>query len=164
MSEGWPLLEAQATAPPSEPIIGECNDVVTIGRQRTAQQDLRFAIDELVEIASRALSPGVNDPFTAIACIDWLGAAMTEFDRSPAPPDRLTDDEGVVRIHLDPLGFEDYLAAAFGQLRSYVAADPNARTHALATLKHLSEQVREARHAKLIDAERRRLSRLAGDA
>ncbi len=160
VSEGWPLLEVDALAPASEPVIGECNDVVTIGRQRTAQHDLRFAIDELVEIASRALSPGVNDPFTAIACIDWLGAALTELDRSPAAPDQMSDGAGTVRIILRPLRFEDYLAQAFGQLRSYVAADPNARLHALATLQELATHARHGQHRALIEAERAHLSGL----
>lgn len=48
-------------------------DLFGIGAKRSALQDLRFIIDELVEIAARALSPGVNDPFTAITCLDWLG-------------------------------------------------------------------------------------------
>lgn len=164
VSEGWPLLEVDALAPASEPVIGECNDVVTIGRQRTAQHDLRFAIDELVEIASRALSPGVNDPFTAIACIDWLGAALTELDRSPAAPDQMSDGAGAVRIILRPLRFEDYLARAFGQLRSYVAADPNARLHALATLEELATHARHGLHRALIEAERAHLSSLAAGA
>ncbi|MGJ3627243.1 DUF2254 family protein [Sphingomonas sp. MMS24-JH45] len=50
-----------------------------------ALQDLRFLIDELVEIAARALSPGVNDPFTANSCLDWLGAAMSDLARRDLP-------------------------------------------------------------------------------
>lgn len=164
VSEGWPLLEVQAPVPVSERAIGECCDTVTIGRQRTAQQDLRFAIDELVEIAARALSPGVNDPFTAIACIDWLGAALTELDRRPPSPDRISDENGIVRIILRPLRFEDYLASAFGQLRSYVGADPNARARALATLKELATHARDAQHRMLIEAEGARLAEAASDA
>lgn len=160
VSEGWPLLEVHGSVPMTDPVIGECNDVVTIGRQRTAQQDLRFAIDELVEIASRALSPGVNDPFTAIACIDWLGAALTELDRCPPARANMTDDKGTVRIMMQPLLFEDYLARAFGQLRSYVAADPNARLHALTTLEELATHARDGQHRALIEAERTRLYRL----
>ncbi len=158
VSEGWPLLECHAQNGVSGRVSEACGDVVTIGRQRTAQQDLRFAIDELVEIASRALSPGVNDPFTAIACIDWLGAALTEFDRRPDPPEYMTDKDGAVRIILQPYQFDDYLTAAFGQLRSYVAADPNARSHALATLNELAMQAEQPRHRALIEAERARLA------
>jgi len=158
VSEGWTLLEAYSPTLISDRMSDECTAVVTVGRQRTAQQDLRFGIDELVEIASRALSPGVNDPFTAIACIDWLGAALGELDRTPSPAKQMADEEGTVRIILRPLDFEDYLAAAFGQLRSYVAADPNARAHALNTLKDLATHVGHPGHRTLIEAERARLA------
>jgi uncharacterized membrane protein len=70
----------------------------------------------------------------------------------------MADEEGTVRIILRPLDFEDYLAAAFGQLRSYVAADPNARAHALNTLKDLATHVGHPGHRTLIEAERARLA------
>ncbi len=158
VSDGWTLFEAHSSASISDRIVEECISVVTVGRQRTAQQDLRFGIDELVEIAARALSPGVNDPFTAIACIDWLSAALGELDRSSPPPTQMADEEGTVRIILCPLDFQDYLGAAFGQLRSYVAADPNARAHTLITLKELAKFVHKPSHRALIDTERARLA------
>ncbi len=161
VSEGWPMLEAYASLPVSERVIADIGDTVTLGHQRTSQQDLRFAFDELVEIAARALSPGVNDPFTAIACIDWLSAALTELDRCPPPPDRISDQNGAVRIILQPLRFEDYLVAAFGQMRSYLASDPNARTRALATLKELATHAHGAQHRRLIEAERAKLADMA---
>jgi len=158
VADGWTLLEAHSSASISDRMMEECTSVVTVGRQRTAQQDLRFGFDELVEIAARALSPGVNDPFTAIACIDWLGAALGELDRRPPPPTQMADDDGIVRIFLHPLDFEDYLGAAFGQVRSYVAADPNARAHTLNTLKELASHLGKTRHRALIEAERARLA------
>ena len=59
-----------------------------IGDDRTSSQDIEYSIDELVEIALRALSPAINDPFTAITCFHWLGAATTaialrDLDRDP---------------------------------------------------------------------------------
>ena len=53
---------------------GECR--IRAGNQRTDAQDIEFAVHQLVEIAARALSPGVNDPFTAITCVDRLGSAL----------------------------------------------------------------------------------------
>lgn len=158
IAEGWTVLEAGSTGSIADSVKDECVGAVTVGRQRTDQQDLRFGIDELVEIAARALSPGVNDPFTAIACIDWLGAALGEFDRSTAAPTHLADKDGTARILLKPVAFEDYLQSAFGQLRRYVAADPNARAHALRTLEELASRVEKPRHRTLIEAERSKLA------
>lgn len=50
----------------------QINDVFILGEQRTEQQDLEFCINQLVEVAVRAISAGINDPFTAIRCIDQL--------------------------------------------------------------------------------------------
>lgn len=163
ISEGQPLIDVLAPSALSDEASEECDDVVTIGRQRSDRQDLRFGIDELVEIASRALSPGINDPFTAIGCMDWLGAALGELDRVPPAPGHMADEEGVVRIILRPLGFGDYLASAFGQLRSYVAADPNALARALATLDTLASNCTHGQHRTLARAERTRLARLGED-
>jgi uncharacterized membrane protein len=53
-------------------------DAFSVGSRQAAAQDLQFAVRQLVEIALRALSPGINDPFTAIAVLDRLGAALCE--------------------------------------------------------------------------------------
>ena len=103
-----------------------------LGTARTDFQDVLFLIDELVEIAARALSPGVNDPFTANTCMDWLGRGLIEFARR-APEDELTPD-GDERVVAYPVTFRQVMDAAWNQSRQYVARDRNATLHALATL------------------------------
>jgi uncharacterized membrane protein len=56
------------------------NDVFIIGERRTTAQDIEYAIYQLVEVGVRALSPGINDPFTAMGCIDWLKQAILHID------------------------------------------------------------------------------------
>ena len=63
-----------------------------IGPQRNLTQDVEFAIDQLVEVAVRALSPGVNDPFTAIACVDRLGEALCALAGREVPSPYRYDD------------------------------------------------------------------------
>ena len=58
VDEGWTVLEAASTGSITEPVEDECLGAVTVGRQRTGQQDLRFGIDDLVEIAARPLTRG----------------------------------------------------------------------------------------------------------
>lgn len=99
------------------------------GRQRTLIQDAEFAIEQLVEVAVRALSPGINDPFTAINCIDWLGAALSFLaGRELAPPLRRAAG-GRVRVVTDPYTYAGILDAAFNQLRQ------NARTNEAVSIR-----------------------------
>ena len=90
-----------------------------IGDSRTSEQDLEFAIDQLVEVAVRALSPGINDPFTAVHCVDWLGEALGRIARQPAPSPYRRDNDGRVRLILDLSTFAGVTDAAFDQVRQY---------------------------------------------
>ncbi|WP_156678162.1 DUF2254 domain-containing protein [Sphingomonas profundi] len=94
-----------------------------IGAKRTALQDLRFLIDELVEIAARALSPGVNDPFTAVTCLDWLGAALSDLAGREIPSPLRTDEDGALRVIAHPETFGSFLDRSFGALAQYCASD-----------------------------------------
>ena len=79
---------------------------MVFGAQRTATQDIEFAIDQLVEIAARALSPGINDPFTAIACVDRLGSALARLAQRPAVH-AAGGPNGRPRIIAAPVSFTD---------------------------------------------------------
>lgn len=78
----------------------------------------------MVEIASRALSPGINDPYTAIACIDNLTATMSYLAQAKFPSKHLFDEEGNLRIIADILEFEGVLDAAFNQIRQFSGGSP----------------------------------------
>jgi uncharacterized membrane protein len=68
------------------------------GPNRTLTQDISFGIDQLVEIAIRALSPAVNDTFTALTCIDWLGDALCKIAVRWHPARVHRDNAGVIRV------------------------------------------------------------------
>ena len=112
----------------------------TIGSERTNFQDILFLVDELVEIAARALSPGVNDPFTANACFDWLRAGLIEFVRRA--PDREFETNGNERVVVFPVSFARVLSAVMDQSRQYLASDRNATLHALSTLAEVGHACR----------------------
>lgn len=86
------------------------------GACRTPVQDPEFAVHQLVEIALRALSPGINDPYTAITCIDKLGAVLcTLADKTFPKTNVFVDDE--LRLVCKSLTFTDIATAAFDQIR-----------------------------------------------
>lgn len=112
------------------------NDAFILGRQRTGYQDPEFSAHQLVEVALRALSPGINDTFTAINCIDRLGASMCKLAERVIPPGYRYDDENHLRVVTDVDSFRGIVNAAFDQIRQ------NARNNAAVTIRML-EVIRE---------------------
>lgn len=89
---------------------------IVVGPKRTATQDVEFVVANLVEVALRALSPGINDPHTAITCIDRLTSALAELMQQPAPTSELRDADGALRLVWEPLTFDVVLSAAFREI------------------------------------------------
>lgn len=96
-----------------------------VGKTRTNQQDAEHTIHQMVEIAARALSPGVNDPYTAIACIDNLTSSMCYLATVKFPSKYRLDSDGQVRVIADVLSFEGMLNAAFNQIRQFAKSSPS---------------------------------------
>ncbi len=128
-----------------------------IGKTRTPQQDFEFSIHQMVEIAARAISPGINDPFTAIACIDNLTATMSHLAQVKFPSKFRFDEEKKLRIVADALTFEGILDAAFNQIRQFSAGSPSVIIRLMEALITISKFTKEGsnheaviRHAKMV--------------
>ncbi|GAB5521214.1 MAG: DUF2254 domain-containing protein [Rhodothermales bacterium] len=139
-----PLLHVASPLPLSDETKNELRLVYALGPHRTHEQDVLAIVDVLVEMAARALSPGVNDPFTAMNCLDWLGSALLRVAQVPLPDPYRVDDEGALRLIVDELTFATFVEAAFQQLRPYVAADVNAALHALKVMEDVGVDLPEA--------------------
>lgn len=135
---GRTLMEVSPPAPCDDDCTDALRGVYTIGSRRSALQDLRFLIDELVEIAARALSPGVNDPFTAVTCLDWLGAALSDLAERSLPLHLRVDDEGTLRVIAHPVTFGSFMDRSFGALAQYCATDMIAAMRYLNALGEVS--------------------------
>lgn len=104
-------------------LVAEVRDCFALGASRTPEQDLEFSIDELVEIALRALSPGINDPFTAITAVHWLGAATAELGNRDLSRNIRDDDGGACTVFPLEDDFDHFVARGFGAARSALAAN-----------------------------------------
>lgn len=135
------------------PELSACEHLFAINRRRSDLESLTHSIDELVEIAVRALSPGISDPFTAIACMDWLQAALYELGNLPPEPSAFADADGVVRVRVEVMTMEDYLQRSMGRLRPYVMGDLIAGAHLLSTLKRLRQGAYLPARRALLDAD-----------
>jgi len=92
-------------------------NAVLVGRQRTAVQDLEFSIRQLVEIALRALSPGINDPYTANAVVDRLTLSIAFVMTRGAAKSVWQDQDGKARLIAPVSTFDGITDAAFNQIR-----------------------------------------------
>jgi uncharacterized membrane protein len=95
------------------------NSAFALGNQRTSGQDIEFVVNQLVEIAVRALSPGVNDPFTAMTCVDHLGSALCRLVQRDMPSPFRHDSQDQLRVITPVVTFSDLTDAAFNQIRQY---------------------------------------------
>lgn len=138
ISEGTVIFEVFPAERLTEEVADELRAAIATGALRTPADDMLFLIDELVEIAARALSPGVNDPFTAVGCMDWLGGALGELACRPTPAPFRTDGDGTLCIVAVPFTFADYLHESLGAIREYAAADKIAAVHFLRTIERIA--------------------------
>jgi uncharacterized membrane protein len=139
VAEGDPVALVQGGA--SHDALRRVSRAFVAGRARTQTQDLLFAVQQIVEIAARALSPGVNDPYTAVACLDWLGAGLIALGERARPAEARRDGDGLPRLWAPALSFEEATDAAFTPLRAYAATDPVAAPQLIATLARVHARV-----------------------
>lgn len=102
--------------PNSKESIKEINVFFSVVRHRTIEQDAGFGIRQIVDIALKALSPGVNDTTTAISCIDNLGEILGEIARRRMPA-QVRSKDNVARVLVIAPDFQDYVETAFDQIR-----------------------------------------------
>ena len=120
-----PHLRVHPAAAVDEPTVLAIRKAFVIGQERTPAQDLEYGIRQLVEIALRALSPGINDPFTGIAVIDRIGAALEEVLTRGWQPRTLEDTDGQVRVFANRTDMAGLVGAAFDMIRQAGSAHPS---------------------------------------
>ncbi len=129
--EHQPLVRVWPAVRVTERLMSRVNTAFLIGSSRTPGQDIEFSVDQIVEIAVRALSPGVNDPFTAVRCVDQLASALSRMARREIPSAFHHDEHGRLRVVHAVVSFPDIADSAFHQIRQ------NARTNAALTIRLL---------------------------
>ncbi|BAY23871.1 hypothetical protein NIES2100_36640 [Calothrix sp. NIES-2100] len=135
----------------------QINDCFILGKERSEQQDIEFPIDQLVEIALRALSPGINDPFTAIRCVDRLGAGLSRLAQKDFPSPYRYDKDHKLRAIAFGVTFEGLVDSAFNGIRQYARSDTSVTIRLLEAIENIATytnnpkyQVVLQRHAEMI--------------
>jgi uncharacterized membrane protein len=119
------------------------------GRERTLYQDPFYGFRELVDVAAQALSPAVNQPTTAIQVIDRLEDLLLRVGYAPDPAGAYADDDGTVRLLVQPRGWHDLVALAFTEIVAFGARSPAVTRRLLAALDQLLARLPIERHADL---------------
>ncbi|AZI44524.1 DUF2254 domain-containing protein (plasmid) [Deinococcus psychrotolerans] len=144
-------------------------DALTLGDTRTTGQDLEYSVRQLSEVAARALSPGVNDPVTAIDVIDRFGDALCSL-QDRRWPDGIFYRGEQLRLVMPVTDFEGLLARMFDMIRQYGAGSPSVTIRLLevltVTASCLHDEQRRAvirRHADMVREDALRVTENSGD-
>ena len=156
--EGAPLMSVACPGGPDDAAAAELSAAYVMSRHRTVQQDVSFGIRQIVDIAIKALSPGINDTTTAVMCVDYLAAILARLAvREIATPHR--EDEGELRVITRGPRFETLLAEAFDQIRQNAGGNVAVLTRQLQSLETIAGQTTNRQrqqslrqHADLITA------------
>ncbi len=120
------------------------------GPHRTLLQDPVFAIDQLVEIAIRALSPAVNDTFTALTCIDWLAAGLSRVSGRTLEEGVYRDRFGRVRLIESDPSYERMVNRAFDKVRQAARGMPAVIIRMMDALTNIMEQTTSAEQRRIL--------------
>jgi uncharacterized membrane protein len=141
-----------------------------IGNGRTPTQDVAYAVNQLVEMAVRAMSSVINDPFTAMTCLDHIGEGLALFIRQGEKRSCYYDQNNQLRLILEPVTFTELLAIAFDMLRHASCDNASVLLHMLEIIDSIGESAvslnarqEMLRHINLIQMENQAGSMIESD-
>lgn len=120
------------------------------GPVRTLAQDPAFGIDQLVEIAIRALSPAVNDTYTAMTCVDWLSNTLCQLSRVWMPVPAYRDRAGRIRVIGEQVTYENLVQRSFDKIRQASNGMPALYMRQLEALKAIMDQTTDPQRAGIL--------------
>ncbi|MGA7983100.1 MAG: DUF2254 domain-containing protein [Chromatiaceae bacterium] len=148
------------TYPPDQEMIAALNGAYSISRHRTVEQDPAFGIRQIVDIALKALSPGVNDTSTAVMCVDYLTAILARLTCRRFPPSHRYAGE-VLRVITSVATFEALLAEAFDQIRGSAEGNVAIIARMLGAIDTLGSLTVNPSHRRALDEQVQWIAELA---
>ena len=140
--EGAPLLEVRGGAAGAGPDAARLRRAVQLGIERSMDQDVGFGLRQLVDITERALSPGINDPTTAVQAVDQLHDLLRRLSTRSLPPRTRTTSDGRLAVVVPQPGFEDLLGLACEEVHRWAADSDRVRRRLSAMLLDLADAAR----------------------
>lgn len=118
-----PLVWIRGAREPDEKVRARIMRAISIGRQRTVEQDPAWGLRQIADIAARALSPGINDPTTAITCVQYLGALLGRLARVRLPNGQTFVDREL-RLVVPATPYAEMLSVALDDVRHSASGHP----------------------------------------
>lgn len=156
-----PLVLVWPGARATDKVMTQIRSAFILGSERTPRQDIEFTINQLVEIAVRALSPGVNDPFTAIACVDHLGSALSRLAQREMPSPNRHDEQDRLRLIACAVSFPLIAHAAFDQIRQHARSSTAVTIRLLETIATVAEFAHRAEDRAALQSHAEMINRAA---
>jgi uncharacterized membrane protein len=121
-----------------------------LGNQRTPTQDVEYAVNQLVEMAVRAMSPAINDPFTAMTCLDYQAQGLALMAQKGRESPHIYDQEGQLRLIFEPLPFAQLLNSAFDMLRHASCDNATVLLHMLEVIEAIGRETKSPERRQLL--------------
>lgn len=160
LTEGQELLRIWGTEEVDDTSRDKLYSYIGLGAEREMWQDVAFGIRQLVDIAERALSSGVNDPTTAVQCIDELHRILHRLVQRDSPSPYIADDDGHVRVLHHPQSIDDHVRLATEEITFY-STDTLQVPHRLRAMLDDLAAVSSRRYMPAIEAARERVDESA---
>lgn len=147
--KGQVLASVRAEKPVPEECTRHLEGAFAIDSNRTSYQDILFSVEQIVEIALRALSPSMNEPFVGNLCINYLGAGLAVLLQREAPSGRIAS-EGRTRLVMKTLGCGSVINGCFHQIRQHSAKHPAVSGHLLGTIAKLAPYIANEEQRRIL--------------
>ena len=159
----WPKARIALVWPAArvdEALDQQIRNAFRVGNGRTPTQDVLYAVNQLVEMATRAMSAAINDPFTAMTCLDYIGEGLALFIQQGEKSPYYYDQDNQLRLILEPVTFAELLNGAFNMLRHCSCDNASVLLHMLEVIEVIGQEAKSPearqelqRHVSLIKAE-----------
>lgn len=163
LAEIWTSPSTRDDAPDSDALVDAVRHCFRLTTEPSIRQDPSFSSQQIVDIAVRALSPGINDPTTAIQALNQIHRLARAAVQRPDPPSALVDDEEEPRLVYQPFCFGDLLDLGLDQIVHYGKSDQAVREKVLSIMDDLADCCQDE-HRDLLDAKRREIEEAFAEA
>ena len=155
----WNLDDAAGQGASDRTVLDcEVNAAFTLGFERTSSQDIGFGIRQLVDVSSKALSPAINDPTTAVHAVSHLSSLLCAIAALPENRGGAVDENGVVRLITRPQNFGELVELAVEQPRRYGAGDPRLAARLFQLLREVGYNARTEHQRSIVRGQTERLT------